>query len=44
MTQTGGLVGTVAYLSPDVWQGGRPDVRTDLYALGVTQFESLTGR
>ena len=43
MTRTGGLVGTVAYLSPEVWQGGRPDVRTDLYALGVTMFESLTG-
>ena len=44
MTRTGGLVGTVAYLSPEVWQGGRPDVRTDLYALGVTLFECLTGR
>ena len=44
MTRTGGLVGTVAYLSPEVWQGGRPDVRTDLFALGVTLFESLTGR
>ena len=44
MTRTGGLVGTVAYLSPEVWQGGRPDVRADLYALGVTLFESLAGR
>ncbi len=44
MTQTGGLVGTVAYLSPEVWQGQRADVRADIYALGVTLFESLTGR
>lgn len=44
MTRTGGLVGTVAYLPPEVWLGHRPDVRADIYALGVTLFESLTGR
>ncbi len=44
MTRTGGLVGTVAYLSPEVWLGGRPDVRADLYALGVSLFEAVTGR
>ncbi|MBL8986515.1 MAG: serine/threonine protein kinase [Gemmatimonadetes bacterium] len=44
MTRTGGLVGTVAYLAPEVWLGQRPDARTDLYALGVTLFEALTGR
>ncbi len=43
MTRTGGLVGTVAYLAPEVWFGQRPDARTDLYALGVTLFEALTG-
>lgn len=43
MTRTGGLVGTVAYLAPEVWQGDRPDARTDIYALGVTLYEALTG-
>lgn len=43
MTRTGGLVGTVAYLAPEAWQGQRVDARTDLYALGVTLYEALTG-
>ncbi|MGE0442624.1 MAG: serine/threonine-protein kinase [Gemmatimonadales bacterium] len=43
MTATGGVVGTVAYLAPEVWAGGRPDARADLYALGVTLYEALTG-
>jgi hypothetical protein len=44
MTRTGGLVGTTAYLAPEVWMGQRPDARTDLYALGVTLFEALAGK
>jgi len=44
LTRTGGLVGTVAYLAPEVWLGERPDARADLYALGLTLFEALTGQ
>ncbi len=44
MTRTGGWVGTLAYLAPEVWLGGRPDARGDVYALGTTLFEAVTGK
>jgi serine/threonine protein kinase len=44
MTRTGGWVGTLAYLAPEVWLGGRPDARADVYALGTSLFEAVTGR
>jgi len=44
ITRTGGLVGTVAYLAPEVWLGGRADARADLYSLGMTLYEALTGK
>ncbi len=42
MTQTGGLVGTLAYLAPEVMAGGRADARADVYALGMTLYLALT--
>lgn len=36
-------VGTLAYLAPEVLSGTTPTVASDLYALGVTMFETLTG-
>ncbi len=44
MTATGGLVGTLDYLAPEVLAGARGDARADVYALGLTLFFSLTGR
>jgi serine/threonine protein kinase len=41
---TGYLVGTIDYLSPEQTQGRMVDFRADVYALGVTLFEALTGR
>ena len=44
-TQTGqALLGTVAYLSPELVTGAPADVRSDFYALGIMVFEMLTGR
>lgn len=44
MTQAGRIVGTPAYMAPEVLLGGRPGVRADLYAVGAMVFEALTGR
>jgi serine/threonine-protein kinase len=43
-TQTGGLIGTLAYMSPEQITGAPISVAADLYSLGVTLFEALTGR
>ena len=40
----GALLGTVAYLSPELVSRGIADARADVYAAGVMLFEALTGR
>lgn len=42
-TSTGSLVGTVAYLSPELVTRGTADARSDVYAAGIILFEMLTG-
>ncbi len=37
------LLGTIAYLSPELISRGEADVRSDMYALGIVMFEMLTG-
>lgn len=38
------LVGTPAYMSPDVAKGKNFDARSEIYSLGCVMFESLSGR
>ena len=44
MTETGSIMGTAQYLSPEQAQGHAVNVQSDLYSVGVILYEMLTGR
>jgi len=44
ITSTGMRLGSILYMSPEQVLGKEIDIRTDIYSLGITLFEVLTGR
>lgn len=44
ITESGGTLGTPAYMSPEQGRGERGDARSDIYALGVLLYQLTTGR
>ena len=43
-TITSNVMGSVHYTSPEQARGGYSDAKSDIYSLGITLFEMLTGR
>jgi len=43
LTQTGALVGTPAYMSPELIEGETAGIQSDIYSLGCLWFEMITG-
>ena len=44
LTTTGALVGSLHYIAPEHISGEPHDARSDIYAVGVTLYEMITGR
>jgi serine/threonine protein kinase len=42
-TQSGSMIGTLMYISPEQIKGNDADFRSDIYTLGVTLYQAVTG-
>lgn len=43
LTRPGALIGTPAYLAPEIWAGASATTRSDVYAVGLVMFELVVG-
>ena len=43
-TSTAELSGTPFYMAPELWDGAKPSLKTDIYSLGVTFYQLLTAQ
>lgn len=44
LTQASRVIGTVEFLAPELIEGKEPSIASDIYAMGVTMYELLTGK
>src|SRR4029078_6606704 len=44
LTRMGQAVGTLEYMAPEQLMGGKTDIRTDIYMLGVLMYEMIAGK
>lgn len=44
LTRPGVALGTLHWISPEVWRGELPTAKSDIYALGIILYNCLTGR
>jgi serine/threonine protein kinase len=44
MSTSGGMVGTPAYMAPELWRNKPASVQTDIYSSGCILYEMLTGK
>ncbi|MCB9078639.1 MAG: protein kinase [Anaerolineaceae bacterium] len=43
LSASGTIVGTPHYIAPEIWEGKKNTIQSDLYALGCILYEALTG-
>ncbi len=43
MSSTGNMLGTVAYIAPEIATTAQADARSDIYSVGIMLYEMLTG-